>query len=221
MATPLKYQYNYLPVKYLLSSYRALIDGRHGVLHLERLLGEDKLYVSDWKIAWIGTCTILRTAVSLFIKDGKSCLPEKLRFEITAEGKKLTKEKSENPIYHEFLLKERDNLIHQYEWRAYERWLKPDGTYRVPHTIAMMMSAEHDDARPVILMREGFYAGRDSLELLHESADWVEARIYDAIGRAGYHPDEYRNAFDFSEMPKPPKTLLDALSNDDSSSNDK
>ncbi len=48
-------------------------------------------------------------------------------------------------------------------------------------------------------MRGGSYKNRNSLDLLKESAEWVEARIYGAIRRAGFDPDEYRNLVNFQK----------------------
>ena len=37
-------------------------------------------------------------------------------------------------------------------------------------------------------MRGGLYEGHNSLELLKESAEWLEARIDSAFSRAGFDP---------------------------------
>lgn len=51
-------------------------------------------------------------------------------------------------------------------------------------------------------MRHGQYAGEDSLLLLSKAADWTEARIFAAIKRAGFSPDEKRGMSDFRKMPE-------------------
>src|SRR5579863_665257 len=51
-------------------------------------------------------------------------------------------------------------------------------------------------------MRGGHYDGRNSLDLLRESADWVEDRIISAIMRAGFDPEERRSLGSFIPAPK-------------------
>jgi hypothetical protein len=51
-------------------------------------------------------------------------------------------------------------------------------------------------------MRSGPFEGRNSLDLLKEGADWVEARIFAAIRRAGLDPDEERGLGSFQPRPK-------------------
>lgn len=195
-----EYANRFVPLKFYLSSYRALSDGRSGIGSLERRLDEAKSFLSEWKIMWIGTCTTLRTAIDLFRVDAQSCLSSKIRIEIEAEWADIRTQKEDHAIFWQFLRLERDNVIHGYEWRAYEAWLKPDGSYRAPNLSLLMLN--DDDARPMLLMRSGAYAGRDSLDLLKESADWVEERIFNAIRRAGFDPDEDRGLVHFQPRPR-------------------
>ena len=69
MTVPLQYSNHHMPVKYFLASYRALSDGRSGIRHLEDQLQTATSLLSEWKVVWIGTCTILRTAIDLFRID--------------------------------------------------------------------------------------------------------------------------------------------------------
>ena len=55
------------------------------------------------------------------------------------------------------------------------------------------------------------YKNRNSLDLLKESAEWAEARIYDAIRRTGFDPDEERNVVSFQK--RPPGLMETAISN--------
>lgn len=205
---PDKYANHYMPVKYFLSSYRALCDGRRGVEQLERRVETtETFFLSDWKVIWIGTCTILRTAIDLFRVDGKSCLAPRIKEEINAEWKSIDHHKSDHPIFWEFLRAERNNILHEYQWQAYEAWMKPDGTFRAPQFSLMIL--EDDGARPMLLMRDGHFKGQNSLELLKEGANWVEDRIFDAIRRAGFDPEENRGLVHFEARPK----LTDGLMN--------
>ncbi len=206
---PDKYYNTYVPVKYFLTSYRALSDGKAGILALEDLLVSPKLFLSEWKVLWIGTCTLLRTSIDLFRVDAKSCINQRIREQIQIEWNSVKTEYEDHPIFWDFLRKERDNIIHEYEWKAYEVWLGQDGEAR-PARISLL-ELKPTDVRSVLVMRSGRYKDRDSLELLKESANWVETRICSAIQRAGFQPDEHRNLINFQERPSGGKTLLNLL----------
>lgn len=210
MTVPLKYANSYMPVKYFLSSYRALSDGRSGIRNLEEALSSATFYLSEWKVRWIGTCTLLRSGIDLFQVDQRSCLATSLRQEIKAEWMTIKTQREQHAIFWEFLKQERDNVIHEYEWRAYEAWMKPDGTFRAGHTTLLGMLDE-DDARPLLLMRDGPFKGRNSLDLLKEGAEWVEERIFSAIRRAGLDPDEERGLVHFQPRPSLRGTILGGL----------
>ena len=211
MTVPLKYRNTYVPVKYFLTSYRALSDGMIGVRHLEEYLQSSTFLLSDWKVIWIGTCTLLRTSIALFEVDAKSCINQKIREEIVSEWESIKEKKEDHPIFWEFLREEdhpifweflreeRNNILHEYEWAAYEVWMDQEGN-RQPAPISLL-SIKPEDTSSVLIMRGGPYKDRNSLDLLKESAEWVEARIYGAIGRAGFDPDEDRNLVNFEKRP--------------------
>lgn len=200
---PEKFQNAYIPVKFFLVSFRALCDGNSGIRHLEEYLQSRLIVVSDWKVIWIGACTLLRTAIDLFNVDAKSCIAKSLREEVRSEWKSIESNKDDHPIFWEFLRKERNNILHEYEWPAYEVWMDQDGMTQ-PRTFSLL-SIKPEDSNTVLVMKDGPYKGRNSLELLKESAEWVEARIFAAIGRAGFDPDEPRNLFSFGKPSTEPK----------------
>ncbi|WP_143007078.1 hypothetical protein [Ancylobacter rudongensis] len=210
MTLPQNYRHNYIPTKYFLSSYRALSDGRSGIRNLnDRLKSVDTL-LFEWKVGWIGACTILRTSIDLFKIDAKSCLPSCLTNAIKDEWKFINSEKDKNEIFWHFLKKERDSIIHQYEWRAYEAWIKQDGTFSA-RRLSLISMYNDDGARPVIRMNGGKFSGRDSLELLTESSNWIEERIFSAVRRAGFNPDEERNMSSFQTRAEAGQTLAQHL----------
>lgn len=214
MTVPSKYANTYIEVKYFLSSYRALCDGRRGIEMLKNFIqSRNNFFLSDWKIIWIGTCSILRTAISLFEIDKKSCLDPRLRHEIAVEWDVISAEKEKHSIFWEFLRKERNNILKQYKWTAYKAWIKEDSTIH-QEDISLLTLFQNDNMKPIILIESGPYKGRNSLELLKESADWVEARIFDIIRRAGFDPDEKRNIVNFSPRPELPAGQMGLLSRD-------
>jgi hypothetical protein len=206
MTVPLKYGNIHVPVKYFLTSYRALSDGKTGVRHLEEYIQSSTFLLSEWKVIWIGACTLLRTSIDLFQVDTKSCINQKIREEIRSEWESIKEKKEDHPIFWEFLRKERNNILHEYEWAAYEVWMDQDGTTR-PARMSLL-DIKPKDTSSVLIMRGGPYKDRDSLDLLKESAEWVEARIYGAIRRAGFDPDENRNLVSFQKRPPMEKTVL-------------
>jgi hypothetical protein len=205
---PSKYSTRYLPTKYFLSSYRALIDAYRAIHLLEKHLDEEQFYLSDWKIHWIAACALLRTSIDLFRIDGKSCLAPELRREIANEWQVIGVDRVKHAVFWGFIKKERDSVIHQYEWGAYEAWLDNEGNYTTAVQSLLIMKPK--GFRNVLLMRSGPFKGRDSVELLKEASDWVSVRIFSAIERAGFSPEEHRNLATFALKP-PPATGLGVL----------
>ena len=207
MTVPSKYADTYLPVKYFLNSYRALSDGRRAIGMLEKHVEESSLLLSDWKIHWIAGCTLLRSAIDLFKQDQFSCMDKRIREEFKSEWNTIGNNREEHSIFWNFLKKERDSIIHQYEWPAYEVWLDDRSNSHRPARMSIA-DLRLEGERNALLMRSGMYKGRDSVELLNESALWVECRIQAAVERAGYSLDEERNLVNFSKRPKIDMSLL-------------
>ncbi|MEP0713464.1 MAG: hypothetical protein ABJC55_16230 [Algoriphagus sp.] len=205
-----EYRNRYVPVKYFLNSYRAYSDGRNGIDHLEKYLATENILVSDWKVIWIGTCTLLRSSIDLFKVDSNSCINEDIRNSLKFEWSQIKRDKDVHPIFWEFLQKERNNIIHEYQWAAYEQWLSDDGNYHPPKI--SLLSSKPEDMQSVLIMRKGHYKGRNSLDLLKESADWVEERISNSIKRAGFNPNEVRRLGDFSKPSSTSSGILGPLS---------
>ncbi|OYX66429.1 MAG: hypothetical protein B7Y88_05555 [Sphingomonadales bacterium 32-64-17] len=199
MTTPNCYRQNFIPIKYFLSSYRALSDGRFGIKQLKKLLEDEDFLISEWKVVWIGTCATLRSAVELFRVDAQSCLSQNIRNELKAEWEGIKERAELHPIYWEFLKKERDNIIHEYKWSAYEAWLSPDGAIQSPPTLLGRLVAS-SDVSPSLLMKGGEYEGFDSVALLAQASEWIEERIFSSIRRAGFDPEEKRGVSNFEPI---------------------
>lgn len=213
MTVPQKYANHFMPVKYFLASYRALSDGRGGIGQLEEQLSSAGTLLFNWKVTWAGTCAVLRTAIDLFKVDSNSCLSPHIREEIEAEWQLIRGQKDKHAIFWDFLKRERDNIIHGYRWESYEAWIKPDGTFR-GNRLSLLEMAKDDGACPILLMNGGPFKGYNSLDLLNEGANWVENRIFGAIRRAGFDPEEQRGLVNFQPRPKLEDGLLSALRDD-------
>ncbi|MEX0970211.1 MAG: hypothetical protein WD046_07195 [Paracoccaceae bacterium] len=207
MVVPIKYHDIYLPVKCFLNSYRALSDGISGISSLKTYLNENASLVYEWKFRWVGICAILRTSVELFRADSRLCINNSIRDEIGQEWHKIKEQKDLHPIFWEFLRKERDNIVHEYKWNAYELWLDPKGNRSTPSIHSLLMTPENK--KTIIEMKHGMYKGRDSIELLEEAAYWIKSRIYSAVERAGFNPDEERSYSNF--QPRPPSAAFSLL----------
>jgi hypothetical protein len=200
MTAPLRYRDYYVPIKWFLTSYKAVLDGKKGIDLLDNHLKENGFSLSEWKVIWVGSCSLLRTSIDLFKNaDLKTCIDSKIKKEIKTEWDLIGKNKDKHKIFWEFLQKERNNILHQYEWAAYEAWMDKEGAAR-PATITLL-GVQPDEVENVLIMRGGAYNGRNSVDLLRESADWAEERIFSAIRRAGFDPDEERNAVTFKSRP--------------------
>ena len=188
MTIPLKYQRLPIEVKYNLSSYRACLDCKHGIDRLKR----GNLTYSAWKVEWAGICALLKTSIHLIReKDAKSCLPEILKNELKESWNDLLRKKTQYPLFWEFINKERNNIVKEYEFSAYEAILKPDGTTRTPLGLFSFME---DGEKETLIIRNGYYKDRLALEVLTEAADWIENYILATIIKAGYDPNEKRYA---------------------------
>lgn len=203
MTFPVEFPNPYFPVKYALKSYGALTDGKAGVRHLEEYLQSSEFLWSDWKVIWIGTCALLRTSIYLFKIDEKSCINKRIREEISSEWGSIKNNRDDHAIFWEFLYKERNIILKQYEWAAYEMWMDEDGNIRSPARMSLL-SVKPKDEKSVLIMRSNPFKDRNSLDLLQESAEWVEERIFGAIRRAGFDPDERRNLVTFEKPPPAP-----------------
>ncbi|MDP8995575.1 MAG: hypothetical protein M3O03_01030 [Pseudomonadota bacterium] len=102
MTLPLQFHNRYVSVKYFLNSYRALSDGEASIRLLEDKLKSDRLFFSDWKILWIGTCAILRTSIGLFKIDARSCINAELRKSINQEWMHIKDHETDHSIFWKF-----------------------------------------------------------------------------------------------------------------------
>lgn len=167
-------------VKYYLRSYRAYFDVRFA---LENYPAEG-MTLSRWKVYWAGVCSLLKTSIHMMRHDARSCLPGPLKETLVSSWNELRQNKSQYPLFWDFIDRERHNILKEYEFSAYETYLSPDGKQTYPSLL------ESIDLQGVLLIRGGTYDGRDALELAKEGASWVGSYLDDTMRRAGLDPDE-------------------------------
>ncbi len=188
-----------LPVKYTLTCYRALHDAKLALKELEITMQQDKYLLSNWKVRWIGICAVLRTSFEVIGKvDARSCINQKLRHELELVWRKMSEHKDDYALFWEFLKKERDEVLHQYEWKAYGAWLdKESGDIRPQLSL---LDVARESEQMVLFLRRGHFKGQNSMELLRQCAELVEELIFGAIKKAGYEPNEEVYIRDFVKV---------------------
>lgn len=172
-----------LPIKWYLASYRACTDCKYGIHKLQK----EPTSFFDWKVEWAGICSLLRASIHLMDKDAKSCMPKKLRDELVSVWDRIKRDRSQHKIFWEFIYKERNNILKQYDFSAYAALLLPDGTIRERRSLLHAMS---DGEKETLIIRGGEYDGRLALDVALEAAEWIESTILNAIKAAGYDPEQ-------------------------------
>lgn len=185
MVVPRNLANRFYEVGVLLSSLRALSDARRGIQNLEtKYSGESSLF-SDWKVEYVGVCSLLRAAVHLIGEDAKACHNDKVTQELRAEWDAIKQNSSDHTIYWEFVNKERNSILKEYHWSSYEQYFDENGEpIKMTNYSLISMYMVSETSR--LIVKGGVYRGRDTLELLNEAADWVEERVSSALLRAGY-----------------------------------
>jgi hypothetical protein len=196
-------------LKYFLSSYRAFSDAQVAISLLQKEMQCDETLLSNWKVYWISSCTLLRTAIDLFKVDAKICVSSRLATSFSHEWREIRENRHCHEIFWHFLREERNNIIHEYKWSAYEVWLDDEGNHTTPSIVGLLLAKE--DMRSELRMKHGTYKGQSSLSVLLEGSKWVEDRIMAAIHRAGLKPNEERNLVNFSPRPTVTNGLLGSI----------
>ena len=182
---PNKYADMYFPVGILLSSNRALQDAKCGLAELEQRLKSRSVLLPQWKVSWIGICAILRAEIHLLQQDAKSCMNNDLCQSLQNEWDVIKRNREEHLIYWEFINKERNSVLKEYKWGAYEAYFDENGQEylsRYGSAAATLLTAKSTALR----IREGYFKGADAQYILRSATDWVEARITNAVSASGF-----------------------------------
>ncbi|HEV2263754.1 MAG TPA: hypothetical protein VGR79_04395 [Stellaceae bacterium] len=159
--------------------------------------------LSAWKVKWAGICSLLKASIHLMrAKDAKSCMPETLRRELIGVWNRLGSERSKYKIFWEFIDKERNNILKEYDFSAYAAVLAADGSVNdATPTLLRILSEGEKEA---LVIRGGAYDGRLALDVASEAVQWIEETLLSAIKAAGYDPEQNVMSEDFVPPPTPP-----------------
>lgn len=167
----------------------------------EKLVGklsEGGLWLSDWKVLWVGTCAVLRTATYLMKQDAQSCLNKQLKAGLQKEFGQISENRGQHKIFWEFVFKERNSLLKEYHWSAYEAYLDENGEeLKSIGLLATAMTAKESQLR----IHSGAYKGHLALEVLEKAIEWAEERIKSAVENAGLALDQKVHFQTWQEQP--------------------
>jgi hypothetical protein len=186
MTLPQQYEFT-TEIRWYLGSYRAYSDVWFA---LEAYPTEGMTY-SRWKVYWAGVCSLLKSSIHLFRVDASSCVPGPLKSALGEAYHELSRRKVDFPLFWDFINRERNNILKEYSFSAYEVFLKPDGTTQGYQTFF------DTELTQQLVIRGGAYDGRLALELAKEATSWVGEYVLGAISDAGLDPNERVNSTQF------------------------
>lgn len=170
-----------MEVKWYLASFRASQDVRWAVEEARR----SPPSLSTWRVQWGGMCALLKTSVHLMRIDAKRCFSASIREALAEAWKALGRDKSAFPLFWDFINRERNNILKEYAFSAYEGMLQEDGTIDVPKSLLTSLSEDRQ-----LFIRGGQYDGRLALDVASEATEWVQSYLANAIRKGGFDPDE-------------------------------
>lgn len=177
-----------------LSSYRACQDCKFAI---DRFKNEQFSF-SQWKIGWAGICALLNTSVHLMKnKDAKSCIPEPIKLGLVQKWHEIGKDRDRYQIYWEFIRKERNDILKEYEFSVYEVILRSDGYESLFKPARSMLGLLEENETEALVIRGGPYNGRLAIEIANQGVIWVQETIFEVLKSAGYDPEEEVKFRDF------------------------
>lgn len=180
-----------LPIKSFLYSHRALQDCKFAI---DDLKNADRIVLSNWRTTWAGICSLLKASIHLMgTRDCRACFPTTLRDSLKAAWQELGRDKVAYPLFWQFINRERNNILKQYDFSAYAALIKEDGTYQSDYSLLGMLQTE----KSALLIRGGQYHGQEAIPLASSAASWVEDYIFNAVQRGGFNPETVVDSREF------------------------
>jgi len=170
-----------LKARAYLTSYRICSDVRRAIQNLENELPT----FGAWHVEWAGICALLKASIHVMKVDARRCYSAELQQSLLRGWKRLADQKSAYPLMWDFIDKERNNILKEYSFSAYDEYIKEDGT-----TVDFVSLFDLGTSRHLLRIRMGPYAGRIALEVAGEAVAWIEEYLDQCILEAGIDPDE-------------------------------
>lgn len=170
-----------LKAKEFLTSYRVCKDVQNAIEHLKA----DTPTFGGWRIQWSGICSLLKSSMVVTQLDAKRCYSAELRASLKEGWHRLRRNKAEYPLYWDMIDRERNNILKEYEFSAYDSYIKEDGTVTPLVSLFDLATSKHE-----LRIKSGVFKGRLALELADEAAEWVEGYIVQLVREGGYDPEE-------------------------------
>ncbi|WP_192384063.1 hypothetical protein [Mesorhizobium silamurunense] len=181
-----------LEVKWYLSSYRVCGDCRFAISALRT----ERPSFSSWRVQWAGICSLLKTSIHLLgQKDARACLPGALQKSLRDAWNELGRRRGDFPLFWEFIHKERNNILKEYDFSAYSAIIRDDGTIDQSSYSLLYMLGETE--KEALILRGGPYDGQFALDVAEDATDWAEGYVLQAIRNAGFDPEEKVSSSDF------------------------
>ncbi|PZF76695.1 hypothetical protein DK847_12960 [Aestuariivirga litoralis] len=120
-------------------------------------------------------------------KDAKACFPEEVRRSLIEKWHELRANKDQFPIYWEFIHRERNNILKEYEFGAYESIINAQGEAKARTGILYLLN---DGETEGLVLRGGPYDGKSAIDVADEGKRWVQSTVCECLSRAGFDPDE-------------------------------
>lgn len=182
-----------VPTNFFLASYRVASDCEWEINRLRK----DSPYISGWRIRWAGLCSLLTTSVHLMKnKDAKACIPSAVKQALIDKWNEIGEDRSGNQIYWDFIRKERNNILKEYEFAAYEAILDSQGNNKPKKSLIYMLSDGESEA---LVLRGGPYEGRLGLDVAEEGVLWLKGVVNGCLLKAGFNPDAEIEVSEFLE----------------------
>ena len=160
----------YYDFNVMLASRKAQSDAHRGITDLEKEFGEGKVLFSSWRVRYAGICSLLRTSIHLISVDAKSCMNDELTAELKAEWNGVKKNPDDHAIYWKFVNKERNNILKEYHWTAYEQFYNDkrveDPEMPITGELATLLTATRSELK----ISSGEYNGRNAIDVLIEAS---------------------------------------------------
>ena len=142
----------------------------------ELLEFQDAMPATNWRRHWIALLVLLRAVGHVLDKVDGARSPA-LRREIAAWWKQVNDDKAVHPLFWEFIERERNSFIKQYETAARQIVAIRVGAVNYDAKTDLQWSDPPNPSRFLQQMASGHFKGRDQREVAGEAIRWWEQQL--------------------------------------------